>query len=84
MVFSQNVNWFILYQLADKMAIVFLGLAHAPIFLEVWLGDDRSIKGEYTVIHRRLGNEGRLVRGYFRISGAKYRILRAGFLFSQE
>jgi len=24
MVFSQNVNWFILYQLADKMAIILL------------------------------------------------------------
>ena len=47
MVFPQKVNWFILYRLADKMATIFLGLAHAPIFLEVWLGVNGSVKGIY-------------------------------------
>ena len=37
----QKVNWFILYQSADKMA------TPAPIFLEVWLGVNESVKGMY-------------------------------------
>jgi len=36
MVFPQKVNWFILYQSADKMASIFLGLAHAAIFWGFW------------------------------------------------
>jgi hypothetical protein len=50
MVFPQKVNWFILYQSADKMASILLGLAHAPrapIFLEGWLGVNESVKGIY-------------------------------------
>jgi len=47
MFFPQKVNWFILYQLADKIATILLGLAHAPIFLEVWLGVNESVKGIY-------------------------------------
>jgi len=37
--------------------------------LEVWLGDDRSIKGKYTVILRRSKDAGRLVRGAKRVAG---------------
>jgi len=65
MIFPQKVNWFILYQSADKTASILLGLASAPIFLEVWLRVNKSVKREYAVNLSVFGGFGKIGAGLF-------------------